>query len=187
MTLSLSYARHLILGLAVLSSVAVSTIVAAPTPRAHAIGLSALATHASSPSKRHLSNSVTLNVQGGNAFALATCLNTIAAGNNANANVQANDCANQAVAVGGDVVLKNVRLTAVQLNSPDGNAANAANSVNLTIQGGNAAAIATCANVIMAGNNANGNAQANDCMNVAFAQGGNVILKNVRIKAVQAA
>jgi len=133
--------------------------------------------------KRDFRNTATINIEGGDATAVALCLNLAKQGKFGSA-YQANNCSNKAVAVGGDVLLKNVKIKVAQANTRDGYIAGATNSVNLTIRGGDAAAIAACANLVAQGNFGDAY-QENNCDNKAVAEGGDVSLKNVKIVFVQ--
>jgi hypothetical protein len=58
-------------------------------------------------------NTINITFQAGNATAVATCLNAVREGGNARV-AQDNDCQNNAVAYGGDVIIKNVEITVIQ-------------------------------------------------------------------------
>lgn len=60
------------------------------------------------------SNSVAFTVSGGNVTAVAQCVNAAGRGGN---NVQVNTCINTAIAIGNIIVLINVHIDAVQVNS----------------------------------------------------------------------
>ncbi|MEA2515376.1 MAG: hypothetical protein QOJ59_4865 [Thermomicrobiales bacterium] len=124
-------------------------------------------------------NTVTITISGGDATALATCLNVVKKGNKVK---QKNKCDNVAYAKGGDVILKNVSIFIVQTNDADGDISDAANTVDLTITGGDATALAACVNAVKDGNKVK---QKNKCKNTATAEGGDVILKNVDITIIQ--
>jgi len=133
--------------------------------------------------RRDFKNTATINIQGGDATAVAICLNLAKQGKFSDA-WQENDCDNYAQANAGNVTLKNVKIKTAQANTTDGYVSGATNSVNLTIRGGNAVAIAACANLVSQGNY--GDAwQTNDCDNYAEANAGSVTLKNVKIVFVQ--
>lgn len=125
------------------------------------------------------SNSVTIAIEGGDANALALCLNAVKNGDRV---FQANHCRNTAIAAGGSVILKNVDITVVQTNDSDGNVSNDSNTVDLTIRGGDANALAACLNAVKNGDKV---FQKNNCKNKAIAQGGDVVLKNVSILIIQ--
>lgn len=125
------------------------------------------------------SNTVTINIAGGDANALALCLNAVDRGDRV---YQANFCKNTAFAAGGDVILKNVDIFIVQTNDNDGDVSDASNTVDLTIRGGDANALAACVNAVKKGDKV---FQQNKCKNRAIAKGGDVILKNVDITIVQ--
>ena len=156
-------------------------------------------------------NTVNLTIQGGDARALATCLNIAKQENRAqsyharwwddehrwddgrrNANkwqdrraFQENECENKAYAAGGTVILKNVDILAVQDNKDRySDVADQENTVNLTIRGGDATALATCLNIAKERGDDSAR-QENNCQNTAVATGGSVILKNVDITIVQ--
>jgi hypothetical protein len=131
------------------------------------------------------SNSVSITLQAGNATTLATCLNLVRQGNNSTT-VATNACTNTAVARGGDLILRNVRIIVVQTNSGSGGADAPSNSVSVTLLAGNATALATCLNLVRQGNGSTA-VSTNTCTNTPVAQGGNVILRNVRIVTVQEA
>ncbi len=129
------------------------------------------------------SNTVTLTIAGGDATALAGCLNAADTGNYSSVQ-QKNYCKNKAYAQGGDVILKNVDIFIVQTNVADGDTSDASNTVDLTIRGGDATSLAACVNAARTGKKGNVSQQ-NKCKNKAYAQGGNVILKNVDITIIQ--
>jgi hypothetical protein len=152
------------------------------------------------------SNTVNLTIRGGDAKALATCLN-VAKEKVRNQNSRAskwddrgrgqakkwndrraeqeNDCENKALATGGSVMLKNVEILTVQENkSYRSNTPDQSNTVNITIRGGDATALATCLNIAKEEGYSR-TAQENDCDNKAVAYGGNVYLKNVDITTIQ--
>ncbi len=133
--------------------------------------------------KHDFRNSVTVNIEGGDATAVALCLNLAKQGKFSSA-WQKNKCDNHAAAYGGNVTLKNVKISTIQANTKDGYLEGATNSVNLTIRGGNATAIAACLNLVKQGNFGDAYQQ-NKCDNYAKAVGGNVTLKNVKIVFVQ--
>jgi tRNA threonylcarbamoyladenosine modification (KEOPS) complex Pcc1 subunit len=138
-----------------------------------------------SGSTANQANTVNLTIRGGDASALATCLN-VAKEKGRGDVYQENDCENKAYASGGTVVLKNVDILTVQENrAGSGSTANQSNTVNLTIQGGDANALATCLNVAKEKDRGDVR-QKNDCENTAYASGGIVVLKNVDITVVQA-
>jgi hypothetical protein len=122
-------------------------------------------------------NTVELTIQGGDATALAACLNAV---KKADKVYQQNKCKNHAFAQGGDVILKNVAITIVQENLASGG--DLSNSVTITIAGGDANALALCLNAVDQGDKAY---QQNKCKNHAFAQGGDVVLRNTQIFVVQ--
>jgi hypothetical protein len=126
------------------------------------------------------SNAVTITLTGGDATALAACLNIAKQGKNSSAD-QSNKCKNKAIAEGGDVVLKNVKIS--QVNVAGGTTTSQSNAVTITLTGGDATALAACLNIAQQGN-ASTVDQSNDCKNSAVAEGGDVVLKNVRILQV---
>ena len=119
---------------------------------------------------------VFLKASGGNATAIAACLNE--AKDHGGNNLQVNDCNNTAAAVGGDVKIKGVKIVGVSTTKRHfGKTSLSKGVVAVTLTGGNATAIATCVN--QAGGGENG--QFNICTNTAIAIGGNVVLTNVKI------
>ena len=128
------------------------------------------------------SNSVTITIAGGDATALAYCLNVAKTGGSAE---QKNYCKNTAVAAGGNVYLKNVDIFVVQTNDDDGNVSDQSNTVDLTIRGGDATALAACLNVVKQKKDGGDVDQKNKCKNFAYARGGDVVLKNVDITIIQ--
>ena len=130
------------------------------------------------------SNAVTvfLSATGGNATAIAACLNV--AKDHGGNNLQANDCKNTAAAVGGDVTIKGAKIVGVSTAKKHlGKASLSKGVVAVTLTGGNATAIAACANTAGGG----GNEQLNICTNTAVAIGGPVIFNHVKIEAVASA
>jgi hypothetical protein len=122
-------------------------------------------------------NTVTITIAGGDANALAECLN-LAKERRKGSVAQQNKCENRAFARGGDVVLKNVDITVIQENGTAGG------TVTITIVGGNASALAQCLNLVKERRKGNVD-QENRCKNYAFARGGDVILENVEITVIQ--
>src|SRR4051794_10121521 len=94
------------------------------------------------------SNSVDITIEGGDATAIAACVNAAQY-----ATTQQNKCDNIATAFGGNVTLKNVKIVAVASSDekPDKKAekkqSRPENSVTVTIEGGDATAIAACVNL----------------------------------------
>jgi len=130
------------------------------------------------------SNTVTINIKGGNATTVAACLNAVKTGSYSDVD-QRNSCKNKAYAAAGKVYLRNVSIDAVQDNSSGtGTVSDASNTVNVTIAGGNATALAACVNLAATGNSSDVD-QSNHCRNTAVASGGAVILKNVTISTLQ--
>ena len=129
-------------------------------------------------------NTVNITIRGGDANALAACLN-VAKEKGRGDVYQKNDCENKAVAVGGSVYLKDVEILAVQENwNGHAPAPDQKNTVNLTVRGGDANALAACINV--AKERGRGDVyQKNWCKNKAYATGGGVVLKYVDITAIQ--
>ena len=129
------------------------------------------------------SNTVTITIAGGDATALAACLNLVEK-NKGGTVEQKNKCKNFAYAAGGDVILKNVDIFVVQTNVADGDISDQSNTVDLTIRGGDATALAACLNLVK--KNKGGTVeQKNKCKNFAYAKGGDVVLKNVDITIIQ--
>jgi hypothetical protein len=123
-------------------------------------------------------NNVQLNISGGNAVALSTCLNyaqTMAKHKKA---PQSNKCKNFAKAQGGDVRLKKVTIEVIQV----GGSKESYNNVEINITGGDAVAVAACVNYLQGTATAD---QTNKCANKAKAEGGDVTLKNVSIVIIQ--
>jgi hypothetical protein len=132
-------------------------------------------------------NSVTITIAGGDATAIATCLNVAKTGGDID---QTNTCDNIATAIGGDVTIQNSKIVAV-VDADTGlgtKADQTTNTVDVTIVGGAAKAVAACVNVVAVKHHGKKNKasvdQTNDCANDAFAAGGNVTLKHSRIIAV---
>lgn len=134
------------------------------------------------------SNTVEITIAGGDATALATCVNLAKESGPGSVN-QDNRCTNIATAIGGDVTLKNVKIIAVSSSSDPDDKKNdkkqrrPSNSVTITITGGDAEAVAACLNAASERGKGDVN-QENKCVNDAFAAGGDVKLKNVKILAV---
>jgi hypothetical protein len=125
---------------------------------------------------------VFLKASGGNATAIAACLNE--AKDHGGNNLQVNDCNNTAAAVGGDVKIKGVKIVGVSTAKRHvGKTSVSRGTVAVTLTGGNATAIAACANTAGGGDNA----QLNTCVNTAVAIGGPVIFNHVKIEAVASA
>ncbi len=123
-------------------------------------------------------NTVTIEIRGGDANALAGCLNAADTGNYSSVK-QKNYCKNKAYAQGGNLVLRNVVIDVFQQGTGD-----APNSVDLTIRGGDANALAACINAAETGNYSSVQ-QKNYCRSKAYARGGDVILRNVDIIITQ--
>jgi len=130
-----------------------------------------------------LENSVTLTIRGGDANALALCLNAAKEDGYGSVN-QKNKCKNTAVARGGDLTLKNVTIDIFQQNDNDGDISEAENTVDLTIRGGDANALAACVNLAKEKKRGSVN-QYNYCRNKVYARGGDVVLRNVDIIVTQ--
>jgi len=134
------------------------------------------------------SNSVTITIAGGDATAIAACVN-VAKERGPGGVEQENKCKNIATAIGGDVTLKDVKIIAVATSDEKPEKKNAKkdkrpdNSVTITITGGDAKAIAACVNAASE-KGPGGVEQENKCVNDAFARGGDVKLKNVKIVGV---
>lgn len=138
---------------------------------------------------------VNISIRGGDATAIAACVNVALQdekkadhakkGNHKDKKAykkwrhskvrQLNFCDNFAEARGGNVTLKNVDFYID--NNRDGKYDDAVQNVTITIAGGDATAVAACVNVFDGGNASV--TQENDCVNSAFADGGDVNLKNV--------
>ena len=147
------------------------------------VALSVLAPGTLASSNSNPSNTVTITIAGGDANALAVCLN--AAKEHGNGNVdQRNKCKNKAYAAGGNVVLKNVEIIVAQATVDPYHGSGGSNTVNLTILGGDANALAACVNLAREEGSGDVN-QRNKCNNTAIAVGGSVTLKNVTILIVQ--
>jgi hypothetical protein len=125
---------------------------------------------------------VFLGVSGGNAAAIAACLNV--AKDHGGYNVQKNDCQNKAVARGGDVMIKGAKIVGISTDKRHvGKTSLSRGVVAVTLRGGSATAVAACVNVAGGGDNV----QLNKCTNTAIAAGGNVILNHVTIENVVSA
>ena len=119
---------------------------------------------------------VFLKASGGNATAIAACLNE--AKDHGGNNLQVNDCNNTAAAVGGDVKIKGVKIVGISTAKRHfGKTSLSKGVVAVTLTGGSATAIAACANTAGGG----GNEQLNICTNTAVAIGGPVIFNHVKI------
>jgi hypothetical protein len=130
-------------------------------------------------------NNIDLSIQGGDAKAVAVCVNfakTWVGYDDAKRKklekkrvIQANYCANKAVAEAGDVTLTDVDI----ILSQQGKRKAARNDVSVDISGGDATAVAACLNVLQG--TATTVKQENDCENTAVARGGNVTMEGVAI------
>jgi hypothetical protein len=159
---------HLLKARVVLAALLALTTFAAASPRAFADQSKAV--------------TVFLSATGGNATAIAACLNV--AKDHGGNNLQVNDCKNTAAAVGGDVTIKGAKIVGISTAKRHfGKASLSKGVVAVTLTGGNATAIATCANAAGGGDNA----QLNTCVNTAVAIGGPVIFNHVKIEAVASA
>jgi len=130
------------------------------------------------------SNAVTvyLSATGGNATAIAACLNV--AKDHGGYNLQDNECKNTAAAVGGDVTIKGAKIVGIGTAKRHvGKTSVSKGVVAVTLTSGNATAIAACVNTAGGGDNA----QFNICTNTAVAIGGPVIFNHVKIEAIAAA
>ncbi len=143
------------------------------------LGLTASAGATKPPAKPQTFNNVQLSISGGNATALAACVNYAKVASKHGKVAQSNFCKNLAKAQGGNVTLKNVDVFVSQSGSGTGTTAN---NVTISITGGDATAIAACVNYLHGGASAE---QKNVCANSAVANGGDVTLKNVTITIVQ--
>ena len=159
---------HLLKVRVVLAALLALTTFAAASPRAFADQSNAA--------------TVFLGVSGGNAAAIAACLN-LAKGHGGD-NFQSNDCQNKAVAKGGNVTVKGAKIVGISTAKKHlGKTSLSRGVVAVTLRGGSATAIAACVNA--AGGSENW--QLNKCTNFAFAAGGNVILNHVTIQNVMSA
>jgi hypothetical protein len=123
-------------------------------------------------------NDATVNIRGGDATAISACVNLARSSAKAHKTVQNNFCKNKAVAVGGDVTLKDVSILVAQ----DSSSKYASNKATVNIEGGDATAVAACVNVLQGSASAK---QTNECANTAVARGGDVKLKDVDITILQ--
>jgi hypothetical protein len=156
---------HLLKVRVVLAALLALTTFAAASPRAFADQSNAL--------------TVLLSASGGNAAALAACLNV--AKDHGGNNLQDNQCQNTAAAVGGDVTIKGAKIVGVRTAKKHlGKTSLSRGVVAVTLTGGSATAIAACVNQAGGGDNA----QFNICTNTAVAIGGPVIFNHVKIEAV---
>ena len=156
---------HLLKARVVLAALLALTTFAAASARAFADQSNAL--------------TVFLSATGGNAAAVAACLN-VAKGHGGN-NLQDNECQNTAAAVGGDVKIKGAKIVGVSTAKRHlGKTSVSKGVVAVTLTGGSATAIASCVNTAGGGDNA----QFNTCTNTAVAIGGPVIFNHVTIEAV---
>jgi len=129
-------------------------------------------------------NNADVTIRGGDTVAVATCVNWAQdwAKKSASAKQkqekkrakQANECENTATALGGDVKLDSVNVKIVQ----DSGRKTTRNNASVTIRGGDAVAVAACINVLNGSTNVD---QSNECVNDAFASGGNVVVKDTNI------
>jgi hypothetical protein len=134
------------------------------------------ATSAGAADKKQFNNA-TLNIRGGDATAVAACINLARGAAKSHKTVQNNFCKNKASASGGDVTLKNVSILIAQDSSRY-----TSNRATVNIEGGDATAVAACVNVLQGTASAH---QTNACANSAVAKGGDVNLKNVDITIIQ--
>jgi hypothetical protein len=77
------------------------------------VTIDGLQTNAATMGNTHQSNSVSFTVNGGNVTAVAACVNAAHGGGN----VQINNCVNIAVAIGNIIVLVNVNIGPIQINT----------------------------------------------------------------------
>lgn len=129
-------------------------------------------------------NDVDLKVRGGDAKALAVCVNfgkEWSTYDDAKKKklekkriAQANLCDNKAKAVGGDVYLDYVDVIITK-----GKKEAAKNDVSVEVRGGDADAIAACLNILQG--TATSTKQVNDCDNSATAKGGDVTMGGVTV------
>jgi len=124
-------------------------------------------------------NNATVNINGGNAAALAGCVNVAKVHAKHNRVVQSNFCKNFATAVGGSVTLKNTDILIAQGGTGSGTTVN---NATVNISGGDAVALAACVNYLQGTSSAS---QKNLCKNSAVAKGGDVVLKNSTITIIQ--
>ncbi|HEX8628059.1 MAG TPA: hypothetical protein VF755_07800, partial [Catenuloplanes sp.] len=129
------------------------------------------------PAETH--NNVAVNISGGNANALSTCVNFAKLKAKKGEAAQSNACKNFAKATGGSVTLKKVDITILQAGATSGKVTNKA---EINISGGDATAVAACVNYLQGTADAD---QTNKCSNTAVATGGDVTLKNVNITIIQ--
>ena len=167
---------HLLKARVVLAALLALTTCAAAGPRAFAQSAQDLSGPPSSTSV------ATVFLSGGNAAAIATCLN-VAKGHGGD-NFQDNECQNKAVAKGGNVTVKGAKIVGISTAKKHlGKTSLSRGVVAVTLTGGSATAIAACVNVAGGGDKW----QLNNCTNTAIAAGGNVILNHVTIESVASA
>ena len=153
---------HLLKARVVLAALLALTTFAAASPHAFADQSKAI--------------TVFLSATGGNATAIAACLNV--AKDHGGKNDQTNACDNTAAAVGGEVKIKGAKIVGVSTAKKHlGKTSVSKGVVAVTLTGGSATAIATCVNQAGGGSND----QLNICTNTAVAIGGPVIFNHVKI------
>jgi len=123
-------------------------------------------------------NNVQVNITGGNAHALSTCVNYAKMKAKKSEAAQSNACKNFAKAQGGDVKLTNVDITILQAAGHE----TTKNKAEVNIAGGDATAVAACVNYLQGTADSD---QTNRCKNSAVATGGDVELKDTNITIVQ--
>lgn len=123
-------------------------------------------------------NNATLTIRGGDAQALAGCLNYARISARHHRPAQSNYCSNFAEADGGTVNLADVSIFIEQ----EGRGRRSENNATVEIRGGDASAVAACVNYLQGTATPS---QTNECSNTAVAIGGSVELSNVAIVIVQ--
>lgn len=157
---------YVVRGAVLAGAIAASTVTAAPA-------------FANPPAPTKTYNSATVNINGGNANALAACVNYAKITAKHSKVAQNNFCKNFAKASGGSVLLKNTDILISQSGTGSGTTVNKA---TVSISGGDATALAACVNYLQGTATAT---QTNVCKNTAVATGGDVVLKNSSITVIQ--
>lgn len=125
-------------------------------------------------------NNASVTIRGGDATALAACVNYAHVASKHHRKVtQKNYCDNFAAADGGNVTLTHVKIRVVQSGSTSGTTSN---NATVSISGGDATAVAACLNVLQGTASAK---QVNVCSNDAVATGGDVTLDHTKITIYQ--
>ena len=147
----------------------------AVAPLAMVLAVGGLASNASAGQSF---NEASVNIKGGNAATLSTCINYAKVLAKHNRPSQQNRCQNFAEATGGDVELQDVAVDILQSREGQGGS----NKADVNISGGDADAVAACVNYLEGDATP---AQKNKCKNDAKSYGGDVKLKDVEIVVTQ--